>query len=59
MILIEGQRSWTAWASFNPSMLPGIWMSENSSEMSERELENGKRFVSIDGLHSREPGILD
>src|SRR5205807_8223506 len=37
MILIAGQRSCTAWASINPSMLPGIWMSENSSEMSERD----------------------
>src|ERR1700722_1938877 len=37
MILIEGQRSCTAWASFRPSMLPGIWMSVNSSEMSERD----------------------
>src|SRR6476619_4688582 len=37
MILMDGQRSCTAWASFNPSMLPGIWISENSSEMSQRD----------------------
>src|SRR3954449_13565272 len=36
MILMDGQRLCTAWASFNPSIVPGIWMSEKSSEMSER-----------------------
>ena len=34
-------------------------MSENSSEMSERDFENGKRFVGVDGFDRREPGILD
>ena len=34
-------------------------MSENSNEMSERDFENGKRFVGVDGFNRREPGILD
>ena len=37
MILIGGQRSCTACASFRPSMLPGIWMSVNSKAISERD----------------------
>jgi hypothetical protein len=37
MIFMAGQRLWTAWASFSPSRLPGIWMSVNSSEISERD----------------------
>src|SRR3954451_23887139 len=34
---MAGQRSCTAWASFKPSMVPGIWMSLNRSEMSDRD----------------------
>ena len=59
MILMDGQRSCTAWASFKPSMLPGIWMSENSSEMSERDSRIDKRLVGVDGFDRRESGILD
>jgi hypothetical protein len=36
-IFIGGQRSRTAWASFSPSMLPGMLMSVNSTEMSGRD----------------------
>src|SRR5436190_1645741 len=35
MILIGGQRSCTACASFRPSMRPGIWMSVKSNAMSD------------------------
>ena len=59
MILMEGQRSCTAWASFNPSMLPGIWMSENSSEMSERDSRMESASSALTASNSREPGILD
>ena len=37
MILIVGQRSCTAWANFKPSMLPGIWISVNNRDMSDRD----------------------
>ena len=40
-------------------MLPGIWMSENSSEMSERDFKNRQRFVRADGFDRREARILD
>src|SRR3954454_9676164 len=34
---MEGHRSCTAWASFSPSIVPGIWMSEKRSDISERD----------------------
>ena len=58
MILMAGQRSCTAWASFNPSMLPGIWMSENKRDVRAR-FENGQRLVGVDGFDRVEAGILD
>src|SRR5258706_198865 len=41
MILIGGQRSFTKWASFNPSIETGMSMSVDSSEFSKRIWREG------------------
>ena len=59
MILISGQRRCTACASFSPSSVPGIWMSVNSSEMSERDSRMVSASSALTASIGREAGVLD
>ena len=56
---MAGQRSCTAWASFRPSMLPGIWISVNSSDMSERDSRMESASSALTASTGSESGILD
>jgi len=40
-------------------MLPGMWMSVNNKEMSERDCSKGNRFIRVSGLKRHEAGFLD
>ena len=55
---MSGQRLCTVWASLRPSMLPGIWMSVNSRDMSERDFRIDIASSALTASTEREPGIL-
>jgi hypothetical protein len=54
-----GQRSRTAWASFSPSMLPGMLMSVKKQGDIAPRFQQDNRFVRIPGLDRNEPRFLD
>ena len=59
MILIDGQRSWTAWASFRSVHAAGhLDVGKQQFDIGAR-FEDRERIVGIDGFNGGEAGVLD
>jgi hypothetical protein len=53
-----GQHSRTVWANFSPSMLPGMSISVNNTEISRRN-SSRQRFIRVAGFKGGEACVLN